>query len=136
MRGPTPKRSTERRRMNKPEIPIDTAPAAPRMDAPPLRDGIHPLAAAWYASLAASGQSRWYEPSDWMQAQVVAELVDAYAKDPTANGLTAILKGSTGLMVTEGDRRRLRIELVRAAGDPDEDAAVSALDDYRARLTS
>lgn len=136
MRGPVPKRTSERRRTNKPEVPVETAPAGAAVAAPKLRDGLHPLAVAWYESLSRSGQSRWYEPSDWAQAQLTAELVDAYANDPTANGLNAILKASTNLLVTEGDRRRLRIELTRDTVDDDEAAAVSALDAYRARLSS
>lgn len=135
-RGPVPKRSTERRRTNAPEVPIVTAPAAATSEAPPLRDGSSVAAQDWYGALAASGQSRFYEPSDWATAQLVAVAIDTYVENPTAMMLRTILTASSALLATEGDRRRLRIELVRQAGDPDEDAAVAALDDYRTRLAT
>ena len=136
MRGPVPKRTSERRRTNKPPIPVETAPAAAPADPPALRRGIHPLARRWYRSLSESGQARWYEPSDWAMALVTAEMIDAFAKEPNAAALMAILKSSSSLLATEGDRRRMRIELSRAGVDDDEAAAVSALDAYRARLSS
>jgi hypothetical protein len=108
-----PKRSEERRRRNK-DSAVDIAAAGAQTQAPALRPGLHPLAAAWYQSLSASGQSRFYEPSDWMTAQVIAEGIDSFAREPRASLLSTILSGSANLMVTEGDRRRLRLELVRA----------------------
>lgn len=33
----------------------------------------HPIAAAWYAALGKSGQSIFYEPSDWALAMMIAE---------------------------------------------------------------
>jgi hypothetical protein len=37
-------------------------------------------------------------------------------------------------LATEGDRRRLRVELERAGDDEDDDAGVSELAEYRRRL--
>ncbi len=115
-RGPVPKRSDQRRRRNK-EGAVDVAAAGTATTAPALRPGLHPLAAAWYRALQDSGQSRFYEPSDWMTAQLLAEGIDAFAREPRASLLSTIMSGSANLLVTEGDRRRLRLELVRAEAE-------------------
>lgn len=94
----------------------------------------HPTAVAWYTSLTRSGQAIFYEQSDWATAYILAEQlslsmeprpiqigVDADGKPEyrsmvmPMNGasMTAFLKGAAALMATEGDRRRLRIELDR-----------------------
>jgi len=136
-RGPVPKRSDQRRRANiesRPDIvpvPYRTVPV------PELRPGMHPLARRWYAALADSAQAVLYEPSDWLTAQVVAEAIESFALDRRATMLATILSGASSLLATEGDRRRLRVELERVGHiDSDEDAAVAALDDYRRRFTS
>ena len=50
--------------------------------------------------------------------------------------LTAILSGFGALAATEGDRRRLRIELERVQDeDPDEQAGVTAIDEWQRRLS-
>lgn len=104
MPGPIPKRSTERRRRNKPEHPITEATfQGDAVIKPPLRPGIHPLAKRWYDSLADSGQSRWYEPSDWAFAMIIAEGIDEFAATRKANMLNNIMTGCTQLLVAEGD---------------------------------
>lgn len=137
MRGPVPKRSDQRRRANDTGVERAEVDAPPLAEPPALRPGLHPLAVAWYDALAESGQSRYYEPSDWMFAQIIAEAIAEYASNPgKAATLNAILAGSTSLLVTEGDRRRLRLELTRTGPDPDEQAAVLAIADYQQRLGS
>lgn len=136
--GPVPTRSGQRRRENKPEIDIDTAPGATDVACPDPLPGWHPIALAWYESLAKSGQSYWYEPSDWAEAVFLAEVMSDALLAGNINGpkLSAILGGSSRLMTTEGDRRRMRIELSKPTVDADEDAAVTALDEYRARFAN
>jgi hypothetical protein len=137
-RGPVPERSDRRRRENKPEIDIETAPGASRVEVPEPLPGWHPIALAWYGSLARSGQSFWYQPSDWAEAVFLAEVMSEALLSGPINGpkLSAILSGSSRLMTTEGDRRRMRIELAKPVEDEDENAAVTALDDYRARFAN
>lgn len=134
--GPVPNRSDQRRRRNK--VAIDTAPIAVATGAvrgPEAPEGMSGLALAWYESLRTSGQSVYYADSDWASALIIAKGVEKFEERPTAHMLTAILSGFGSLAATEGDRRRLRIELERAADvDPDEDAAVVALDEYQRRL--
>lgn len=134
---PIPKRSDQRRRRNLHQAqPDKVAVTGPAVKPPPIRRDIHPLARRWYRALAASGQSRFYESSDWALALVVAEAIDDYMAEPRASKFTGILSGSSLLLATEGDRRRMRLELTREAVDDDEHAAVTALGSYRARLGS
>lgn len=152
-RGPVPKRSEERRRRNKPK----SKPAKAKVDGkvrPPKPDkGWHPVAKRWFESLAKSGQSEFYEPSDWAMAAVLAESMSRDLKEqvvavPEKTGepvyatvpmkgasLSAYLKGMAALMVSEGERRRVGIELERGKVDePETPAGVTALSDYRDAL--
>lgn len=139
MPGPVPKRSDQRRRVNKPEIEVEHAPAAETVEIPLPGDDWHDAAIAWFESLTESGQAEWYEPSDWATAWVWAELLSRALKQgarPSAQLIVAWASGATELLTTEGARRRLRIELERGQqGDPAADAAVTALDAFRRRAT-
>ncbi len=152
-RGPAPKRSDQRRRRNKPgedaevdRVVVEGGPVV----APAVKKSWHPAARAWYESLAASGQSTFYEPSDWATAWVLAESMSrelfpkvvgvdkeggvVKASTPmSGQALNAYLKGMSALLVTEGDRRRARVELVRGGDGPEEAADVSDFESYRRR---
>jgi hypothetical protein len=134
--GRVPKHSSQRRRRNLDGRPEQVEVPGPPVEVPALRPGIHPLAAAWYQSLIDSDQSRYYQPSDWVIAQVVAEAIEDYAHNRKVSTLQAILSGATSLLATEGDRRRLRLELTRKVADTDEAAAVVAIAEYQSRLGS
>ncbi|GAB3209787.1 hypothetical protein GCM10027294_25580 [Marinactinospora endophytica] len=158
-RGPVPKRSDQRRRMNKAQddgtpVEITRAPAGSPtpVPAPPANESWHPIARAWYDSLAASGQAVFYEASDWATAALLAESISRdlspQVVGTTESGeilrdtiplkgasLSAYLKGMSSLLVTEGDRRRARVELQRGtAVDDDEDAAVVAIDEWQSKF--
>jgi len=139
-RGPVPKRSDQRRRVNKPEIEIESAPgmAAEDVEIPEASALWLPATKRWYESLAQSGQSRWYEPSDWAQAWILTELLDREMQSGRANGMIigAWMSGASELLTTEGARRRMRIELAKGnATDPDLDSAVSDLEAFRKMRT-
>lgn len=135
--GPVPNRSDQRRRRNKVEIdkaPVATPPGVVR--GPEASPGLSGLALDWYDSLRTSGQSVFYADSDWTSALIVAHAIQKFEERPTAHMLTAILSGFGSLAATEGDRRRLKIELERAPEiDADEEAAVAEIDEWRARLS-
>jgi hypothetical protein len=126
-----PKRSELRRRTNVVEG-LERAPGAPVVPIPPATRGWHPIARDWYRSLAKSGQSAYYEPSDWQTARMVADQMTKLlnAEEPNAALLRAVLESSRDLLTTEGQRRRLRLELIRnpERGDPLADAAVADVD--------
>lgn len=151
-RGPVPKRSDQRRRTNAPARPIDAVPTRSRAEAPAAAEHWHAVAAAWYESLAKSGQSVFYEASDWATAFLIAESISrdlnpqfvgltekgelAYESIPLKGAsLSAYLRAMAVLMVTEGDRRRLQVELQKPqAVDPDETRASATVSDIRSRL--
>jgi hypothetical protein len=99
------------------------------VEQPPLDlDDPHPLAVAMYESLAKSGQAALMEPSDWEYARWVALVQSQAAARPSAMMLMAVDKMLANLLVTESERRRVRLELERGpVVDPDEQAAVTSL---------
>src|SRR5689334_6997128 len=129
MPGPPPKRDAQRRRKNDPAAgPATKATAAAKVRVPAADRKWHPVARRWYQSLRESGQSQFYEPSDWATAFVLAESMSRELADqpmvvgtgehakiemvslpPKAASIAAWLKAASSLMATEGDRRRLRI---------------------------
>jgi hypothetical protein len=152
-RGPVPKREAQRRRTNKPKQPTKKAAGAATVSIPRADPKWHPAAKRFYAALQKSGQHKFYEPSDWQLAWLTAESLSRDLKpqvigisDQTGKpvfavvplkgaSLAAYLKAFNALLVTEGDRRRLGIELERPGSSDQSDAGdVPSLDDYRKRL--
>lgn len=153
-KGPPPKRSSERRRRNKESKPEKVAAGA-AVEVPEPDGDWHEIAKRWFQSLGRSGQSQFYEPSDWAMAYLIAESISRDLK-PQAIGivedgpkagevvravipmkgasLSAYLKAMTALMVSEGDRRRMRMEIERGEGEEAEPAGVTALNEYRRKL--
>jgi hypothetical protein len=137
MPGPVPKRSEERRRRNQEPGGIARTPTSTRPLAPTdwIADATwHPLAADWFLSLYQSGQAIYYERSDLATARYVAEAMsrnlNAHKFSPML--FTAVMQASTNLLATEGDRRRLRIELERVmVDDGAAEAKVSRMAQYR-----
>jgi len=143
-RGPVRKRSEERlghrskaEKEGVTRVPRDAA-AVPR---PAPNPSWHPVAKSWYMSLGHSGQSDFYEPSDWMTAVWLADQMSLHYQEirigTTEEGdpiygvtpmsgqvLSAFLKGMTSLLATEGDRRRAAVELGRRQAEEDEDAQI------------
>lgn len=150
--GPPPKRSDQRRRVNKPAAgEPKKARGAARVPVPRPDKLWHPAAKRWYASLRGSGQAAFYEPSDWAGAWVLAESMSRelnpqphltlsgdvvmLSHPPKAASVAAWLKGMTALLANEGDRRRAALELQRPAPDDGQDGGdVAWIDDARKRL--
>jgi hypothetical protein len=150
-RGPVPKRESQRRRQNEPETPVDKAEGAAEVEVPTANPKWHPIAKRWFGSLARSGQSAFYEPSDWATAELIAESMSRDLKpqvvgvsekvetDPETGisltkaepvmatiplkgaSLAAYLKAFSVLLVAEGDRRRARLELQRPSPGGEEE---------------
>lgn len=140
-RGPVPKRSTERRRRNattKVEpVKLEGLGPVPVPDPDPTW---HPIALDWYRSLAESGQSMYYEPSDWQAARYVAEVMSRNLKQgrKISSVLFASVWSAMGdLLTTEADRRRVRMEIERGDNEGEQTpAGVTAIADYRDRLVA
>lgn len=152
-RGPIPKRSDQRRRTNAPHIPIVTAPAQGTFSVPDADPTWHPIARSWFTSLGESGQSAFYEPSDWATAFLIAESMSRDLMPQVVGiapltgevvestiplkgaSLSAYLRAMSVLLVTEGDRRRLSVELAFPdVADPDAKRAKATVTDLRSRL--
>jgi hypothetical protein len=103
--------------------------------APPVNESWNPIAKMIYESLPESGQSIFFEPSDWAAAYLLCESISRDLEEQvvgtTESGqvikdyipmkgasLAAYLKGLGELGMTEGARRRLSIELTRADNRP------------------
>lgn len=151
--GPIPKRSDTRIRRNEPGSEnttgvIGVTKGEARGGKPyPVPSAWHPVAKKWYRSLSQSGMAEYFEQSDWAHAYVIANELSVYLTggewiDPETgetrykrNGmiLSALLNSMASLGTTEGERRRMRIELEKPK--PKEvPASVTALDNYRAKL--
>lgn len=153
MSGPVPKKDAERRRRNTTPDTSGGLSAIPaevvNLDETIHREVVIPeadpnwedLTKAYWESFSGSGQSIYYEPSDWMTAYTLMEMLDRHLKPQDVKTgefrpavqdggeveyiytqklipipgsvMSTILKGLTSLMATEGDRRRLRLELER-----------------------
>lgn len=132
--GPVPKRSDQRRRRNK--VDVDRAVADDVVRGPALvnRSKHSPPAVRFYEALRRSGQAVFFEPSDWAAAELVVLAIDAFVERPSAVMLASINSAMTNLLATEGDRRRVRLELERPDGTEVDDG-VSELEEYRRRIT-
>lgn len=143
MPGPVPKKDAERRRRNKtPESggSFSSVPAAVvnvdqllvgDVEIPEMNDEWHDIAKLIWESQIRSGQVIWMEPSDWATLYMLCESIsrdmnpqfvginEETGKAITATiplkgaSLNAYLKAFASLLMTEGDRRRIRIELER-----------------------
>jgi hypothetical protein len=135
-RGPVPKRSNQRRRRNKPQVSTTAVAVEGEVQRPPALDSWHPLARDWYDSLADSGQSKFYEPSDWHSARLAADIISrSVSGDQVSSAeVGAMSKLLSELLVTEGSRRRVRLEVERAKSDSHSPEGVTVIDEYRRRL--
>lgn len=137
MPGPIPKRSGERVRRNKPDVPLKIGQAQPTKR-PPEDKSWHITAKRIYRSLKNSGQTSFWQDSDWEYARFAMEqlslaLHTAGDRPLRAGQMAEINRMMTELMVTEPARRRARIELQHASDNDASagpDATVTALSDY------
>lgn len=148
LRGPVPKRSDERAGHRAKADHPDQVRLSRRVPIPAAARDWHPQAARWYRSLRTSGQVRFFEPSDWAEAHLLADLLtreltaekvvtlpdggQAVVKVPPRALMTkTILAAMNELGTTESARRRMRIEVDRHQGGEVVDDKVTVLDDYR-----
>lgn len=139
MPGPPPKREDQRRRRNKNPDGLTTVTAAggKRGELPRVSPHWHPLMKDWFRSLKESGQSQFYEASDWQTARLLAEVMsqELNSGEPVkASMLGEFNRAAASLMTTEGERRRLRVELQSPQADQDDETVVSIMARYKDKL--
>lgn len=119
---------------------ITKAPSGSPGDLPDLPEPDplwHPIAADWYLSLRESGQSSFYEPSDWAMARYAAHVMSQVLlseRGPNGQLVAALNSVMSSLLTTEGDRRRARMELERKPAAKQAPASVTAIADYRSSI--
>lgn len=169
-RGPLPKRSEERVRRNKAGADGITRGVARDVKVPNAGRGWHTIAKNLYLSLKDSGQTDFYQNSDWALAFSLCDDLSRYKheedarvraqkaadkwwsltreqreekglpstpphipKGGSAMKLVAIYGALDNLMVSEGSRRRLRVEL-EAPSEDVEAPEVVVMDEYKRAL--
>lgn len=121
-RGPVPKRSSERERRNKPEVEITRIEATGPVDQPELGlENPHPIISDLWDSMGGSAQSEYYEPSDWQFARFTLHFANQllWNQRPSAQMFQGILSALSDLLLSEGSRRRLRMEIERNKSQAD-----------------
>ncbi|MET9861971.1 hypothetical protein ABZY93_22140 [Streptomyces smyrnaeus] len=95
----------------------------------------HPIARRLWDALKTSGQADFYQNSDWAFAYSLCEDLSHYKKAGKRSGqmLQTIYSAFERLLVAEGDRRRVRIELQEPA-DETQSASITAIADYKKEL--
>jgi hypothetical protein len=135
-RGPVPKRSEDRIRRNEPEVATTIALTDGEVHIPVPDPLWHPIARQLWDSLSSSGQSKFYESSDWAMAFSLMDDLSYYKSANKRSGqmLASILSAMSTLLVTEGDRRRVGIELARRTSEELESAGVAEMKHWQQRL--
>lgn len=136
-RGPVPKRSEDRKRRNKTPGGSVKACGAARVNVPRGNSDWAAVAKRLYKGLRDSGQSRFFEPSDWAFAYFMMDEITRYTECGRQNGqvLSSLLSGLSSLLVTEGERRRVGMELTRSDSQPgDGEKNVLVMEQWRERM--
>lgn len=118
-RGPIPKRSDLR--MGHPheaQNPQDLTRVQVMgvVEAPPLGfEPDHEIVTEIWESVKASGQSIFYEPSDWTMLKFwLMQLNNYLSGTAKATMLDVIASNLSNFLLTEGDRRRMKMEIDRS----------------------
>lgn len=134
--GRVPKRSDQVRRKPRPSDKrqqVTKAKGGPATVTFPDPDpNWHPIAVDMYLGLRDSGMAEFYQPSDVAMARYACELMSRNLNQgQRVSGQLASTIASlfTTLGATEGDRRRLRIELDRS--EPEAPPSVALMEEYR-----
>lgn len=95
----------------------------------------HPIARRLWDGCKTSGQSQYYQNSDWALLYSICDDLSEYKSSGKRSSMmaTVIYSSLSTLLVSEGDRRRARLEL-QAPQVEQPDAALYAIDTYRSEL--
>lgn len=129
------KRSEERIRRNI-EPPTEKVSAFGVVAQPTLDfDDPHPTVVRFWNALGESAQTKYYEPSDWEMARVMLHMLDKHIRrsNPSAQMMAVIQSMMNDLLVSEGSRRKVRLEVEREALKMGEVINIADLFEQRAR---
>lgn len=95
----------------------------------------HPIVRSWFNSLALSGQTQLWQPSDWTTAVLAADCYNRFIQSGNGQILVTFNRLSERLGVTEIDRKRARIELTTEGEvDQDKERAARQVISWKGRL--
>lgn len=131
---PLAKRVEERRRRN--AVPGETvATMTGEVVIPKLPARLNKVAVDWYNSLAISGQTQFFEPSDWAAAVYTAKCMSAaVAPGAPASLMASVWQMVNDLLATEQSRRRAKLQVNRVLEGEPETGKPTALQEYRKAL--
>lgn len=140
MPGPAPKKASERRRRNIPESQGEAADITVETNSeqPDLGFMAHQMVQDMWSTLGESLEAKFYSSADWQRARWelwFANQILSGAEPVTAASWSMIQSGLSALLVSPADKRKAGIELKRVTSDPDEDAAVADLAEFRSRVS-
>ncbi len=137
---PAPKAASKRRNRGTPK---SYGAAEPVVDGqgdgqPDLGFEAHDLVTDMWSALANSVESKYFSAADWQRARWELWFANDTIRggEVTASRWAQVQQGLSALLVSPADKRRAGIELKKAAVDPDAEAAVAQLDEYRTLLQS
>jgi hypothetical protein len=135
-RGPAPKRDATRAGHRSKAYKADTIVCRDGVTAPHPDEAWHPRAREAYDDFAISGQTKYWEPSDWRMLLIACDNLDRHytAARPSAEMFKHTMDILKALGATEADRRRMRIEVERPEDGDDEET--EATDSVRSRLAA
>lgn len=138
-RGPVPKRSDLRRghaSRSAAETVVTRLPGAPAVEVPEPDAEWDPIARMIWDGACESGQARFYEPSDYALLYSLMDDLTYYKRQSRRSSemLASIMSGLSSLLVTEGDRRRVRVELTREPVAGERSAGVVEMERWRAQF--
>ncbi len=138
MPGPVPNRESDlarpRERKGSDQVPVTKGVSRPTK-VPHADPEWHPIARKFWDALKVSGQVDFYEQSDWAYAYSLMDDLSHYKSSTRRSSqmLAAIDGAMSKLLVTEADRRRVRVEL-HDHDDGVTDVEDEAIADYAAEL--
>jgi hypothetical protein len=141
-----PKRTEQLIRRNIPDVPVEKITVIGQVPIPDL-DIVnpHPLVVDLYDSLKVSAQNKFYEPSDWQTArvamytlnqQLTATYKDGSPRMISAVTLQVINQMFSQLMMTEGERRRARLEIERQVTGSGDAEVLTMADHFKKRFNA
>lgn len=134
-RGPVGKRSDQKHgHRSKEELAADKAPAGVELSWLEPDEGWHVIARNWYEACRASGVAVFWEQTDVATIYYIAESMSRNLTAGKFNAMhySSVISSMSDLGITEGSRRRMKIELQRGMESPGEsetDRAIAALMD-------
>lgn len=138
-RGPAPKRDANRAGHNAKSEQARTIVCGDDVLVPAPDEAWHPRALETYLDFAQSGQTRYWEPSDWRMLVLACDNLTAHytSSRPSAEMFKHTVDILKALGATEADRRRMRIEVERnGTGDDSSDASGDTKDALAARFAA